>query len=160
MTFGVASDRTDEGESEVKRIGRFLRDGRGAVTLGSIAIATCIVSISALVAMALSTEIPASPTAGARIAIAPSSDGTLQLTESVFLPVGSVVVHSDGSFTSFKLPDGEWLDAWSNDVAVPVGSVMTSPTQFTTEDGQILDAVRFASSTSEAYSEQVKYAFK
>ena len=160
MTFGVALDQTDEGEREVRRISRFLRDGHGAVTIGSIAIGTCIVSISALVAMALSTEIPASPTVGSGVAIAPDSGDVLQLTQSVALPVGSVVVHSDGSFTSFKLPTGEWLDVWSNDVAVPVGSVLTSPTQFTTEDGQILDAARFASSTSEAYSEQVKYAFK
>ena len=144
----------------MSRIGRFLRDREGAVTIGSIAIGTSIVSIGAVLAMALSTDITASSTAVPSAEIVSTIDGALQLTDAVVLPVGSVVAHSSDSFTSFELPNGGWLDAWGSHDAIPAGSVLTSPETFTTRDGQTLDAAHYASSVSEAYSSQVKYAFK
>jgi len=152
---------TGKEENEVDRIGRFLRDGRGAITVGSIVVGIGILSISALVAMALSTDLPVSSTADSGAVVSPIAGGKLQLTRAVALPVGAVVVHSAGSFTSFRLPDGGWLDSWSHGGnAIPMGSVLTSPQTFTTKGGGALDAEIFASSIAEAYSSHVKYVFK
>ena len=143
------------------RIGIFLRDSRGAVTIGSIGIAAAGLCISAVVALAISNGGQMAPQADNGAPASAALLGELELTRTVTLPVGSVVVHSDGAFTSFRLPDGGWLDAWSGDgTAIPEGSILNSPSTFALKDGGSVDANKFASAVSEAYSSKVKYAFK
>lgn len=144
----------------------FVRDHRGAVMLDWMGVTGGILALGLVLVYAIFSGGTGSSTGEAnRIAapesVRPESGGALRLTERVGLPVGSVAVHSDGSFTSFETPDGGWVDAWSTDGStVPEGARLTSPDTFTLENGDTLAAASFASSYTEAYSSSVDYAFR
>jgi len=98
---------------------------------------------------------------GPALLSATSDAGTFHLTDKVALPVGTLVVHSDSGFTSFRTPDGGWVDAWSESGdTIPEGAVLSSTETFTLSDGSTMSADAFSGIYTEAYSSAVRYSFQ
>jgi len=155
------------------RMCTFLRNDKGSITIDAMEITAGILTLGIMAAYAILNDGTAHQAGDLRDAVASvytefdisaapelTDAAAIQLTERVALPVGSVVVHSDVTFTSFKAPDGGWIDAFSHDGnAIPQGARLTSPDTFTLTDGSTLPASTFSSSYSEAYSSNVVYSF-
>ena len=85
----------------------------------------------------------------------------LQLTERISLPVGSMAVHSEDGFASFRTPAGGWVDAWTKDgPTIPEGATLTSIDSFTLSDGSIIAASALSATCIEAYSSSVRFSFQ
>ena len=152
----------------------FLRDDKGSIALEWMEIASGILTVGVMAAYALLNDGTAPPTADVNLAAASVNTefdngaapnlidaGAFQLTERVALPVGSVAVRSNGSFTSFETPGGGWVDAFSsNGKIVPEGATLTSLDTFTLQGGRRVAASAFSSSYNEAYSSNISYAFQ
>jgi hypothetical protein len=156
------------------RIWVFQRGDEGSVTIEWMEIVAGIVTLGTILVYAIFNEGTASPTDRVSEAVASvnsgvdtgaavilTASGTLQLTERVALPVGSVAVHRDRSVTVFDTPSGGWVDAWGGDgTNIPVGATLTSPDTFTLEDGRTVAASNFSKSYREAYASNVRYVFE
>ena len=156
------------------RIWVFQRGDAGSVTIEWMEIAAGIVTLGTVLVYATFNDGTASPTDGASNTVASVSSGvdtgaavyltasgTLQLTERVALPVGSVAVHSDRSVTVLNTPSGGWVNAWDGDgTNIPAGATLTSPDTFTLEDGRTVATSNFSKSYREAYASNVRYVFE
>jgi hypothetical protein len=155
------------------RMCMFLRNDEGSITINAMEIAAGILTLGIMATYAILNDGTAHRTVDLSDAVAwvnteldtgtapqLTGAGAFQLTERVSLPVGSVAVHSDVSFTSFEAPDGGWIDAWSRDGnIVPEGARLTSPDTFMLQDGSTVAASTFSLSYSEVYSSKVAYSF-
>ena len=150
-----------------------MRDEHGAVVVDRAQITLCVLTVAIVLAYAFfyagaalptgAMAGPAAPASGELSAEGPAmpGGGAFRIAHGVALPVGSVAVYSDGSFTSFATPGGGWVDAWCEDGnTVPQGARLTSPEAFTLKDGSTLVAAPFAASYTEAYSSDMRYAFR
>jgi hypothetical protein len=152
----------------------FLRDDEGSITLEWLEIAAGVLTLGMMTTYGVLNGGTAPSTSDMSDAVtwvnteadtdtSPNLTiaGAFQLTERVALPVGSVAVRSNGSFTTFETPDGGWVDAFSgNGKTVPEGAMLTSLDTFTLRDGRKLTASTFSSSYREAYSSSVAYTFQ
>ncbi len=150
-----------------------LRDQQGAISVDWIEMSAGSIAIGVMAVFAILNDgstttrshmtdrpfLTADPASLA--ASAPAAGGAFQLTARVLLPVGSVVVHSEPGFTSFRTPGGGWVDAWSGSGSVvPAGAVLTSTETFTLEDGSGIPAATYSGIYTDAYSSAVGYSFK
>ena len=148
------------------RMCMFLRNDEGSITINAMEITAGILTLGIMATYAIFNDGTTHRTADLSDAVAwantevDTGAGAFQLTERVSLPVGSVAVHSDASFTSFEAPDGGWIDAWSRDGnIVPEGARLTSPDTFMLQDGSTVAASTFSLSYSEVSSSKVAYSF-
>ena len=150
----------------------FRREEQGSVSIDMIEFAAGSVTIGIMAVYAILSGSPVAydghatdPADRANNGEASSAElvsgmNALQLNERVFLPVGSVAVHSEDALTIFETPSGGWIDAWNkNGNPIPVGAVLASQDHFKLPDGSSIAASTFADSISEAYGSSVKYAF-
>lgn len=150
-----------------------LRDQHGAISIDWIEMSAGSIAIGVMAVFAIlnggsqtaPSSMPDRPFLTAEpaslVASDPSAGGAFPLTDGILLPVGSVVVHSEPGFTSFRTPDGGWVDAWSGSGSVvPAGAVLTSTETFTLEDGTGIPAATYSGIYTDAYSSAVGYSFK